>query len=464
MTLIGSISTTSVTALVDPGRSTPTISTAPELLVIYPLLVVDVHQEFGRLELILSIDPTRSVVGVVQEVVTQVRNVCKTVSAWPRSVARAPPSVGDCAPPPQSTETATSCGHVLDGRAWETGIVAADPRSGRARSASARTVLPDQLRPAPVVLVVGSEELLADRAVAAVITAARADDPDLVVENVDAAGYESGQLALLASPSLFGGGTVIVVTGAESTSPSLVEDLKRYLRTPDPQICLVLRHAGGNRAKALLNAARAAGAPEASCQPITRGDEKVEFAAAEFRRMSVKASPHALRALVDAVGSNLRELASACEQLVDDVAATGDKRVDVNHVDARFGGRIEVTGFRVADVTVAGRADQALSLLRHALATGADPVLLVAALAVKIRALAKVSTAGRGRSEELASFLGMASWQIDRARRDLSGWNEEGLATAILAVAEADAAVKGGGRDPVFAVEKAVLTIATARG
>ena len=37
------------------------------------------------------------------------------------------------------------------------------------------------------------------------------------------------------------------------------------------------------------------------------------------------------------------------------------------------------------------------------------------------------------------------------------------LATAITAVAQADAEVKGAGRDPVYAVEKAVLTIARSR-
>ena len=178
----------------------------------------------------------------------------------------------------------------------------------------------------------------------------------------------------------------------------------------------------------------------------------------------VVASPQALRALVDAIGSDLRELASACAQLVDDVVGGGESRVEVGHVTTRFGGRVEVTGFRVADAAVAGRADQALSLLRHALATGADPVPLVAALAAKVRAMAKVSTAGRSRSTELAGTLGMAPWQVDRARRELSGWREGGLAEAILAVAEADAAVKGGGRDPVFAVERAVLRIAGARG
>jgi len=63
----------------------------------------------------------------------------------------------------------------------------------------------------------------------------------------------------------------------------------------------------------------------------------------------------------------------------------------------------------------------------------------------------------------VARDLGMAPWQVDKARRGLSGWGPEGLAEAIQAVAHADFEVKGGGRDPVYAVERAVLTITRAR-
>lgn len=330
------------------------------------------------------------------------------------------------------------------------------------RSTVARGVPPDQLRPAPVVLVVGGEGVLAERAVAAVVGAARADDPDLVVETLEAAGYESGRLHLLASPSLFGGGMVIVVNGVEAANDAFVADATAYVRAPAPEVCVVLRHSGAARARPLLEAARSSGAPEAACQPLTKDDEKVDFVNAEFRRFGRKVSPQAVRALVDAVGTDLRELASACAQLAED-GADGD-RIEAEDVETRFGGRVEVTGFRVADAAVAGQAEQALALLRHALATGADPVPLVAVLAAKVRALAKVSAAGRGRSTDLAPALGMAPWQVDRARRELSGWREPGLAIAVLALAEADAAVKGGGRDPVYAVEKAVLTVAAARG
>jgi DNA polymerase-3 subunit delta len=317
------------------------------------------------------------------------------------------------------------------------------------------------------VLVVGGEGLLAERAVAAVVTVAREGDPELVVERLEAAGYESGRLQQLASPSLFGGGMAIVANGVEAANEAFVADATAYVKAPASEVCVVLCHSGGARARPLLEAARAAGAPEAACQPITRDDAKVDFATAEFRRLGRKASPQAVRALVDAVGNDLRELASACSQLAEDAEGSGGGgggRIEAADVELQFGGRVEVTGFRVADAAVSGQPEQALALLRHALATGADPVPLVAALAVKVRTLAKVSAAGRGRSADLAMALGMAPWQVDRARRDLSGWREAGLATAVLALAEADAAVKGGGRDPVYAVERAVLTIATARG
>jgi DNA polymerase-3 subunit delta len=340
------------------------------------------------------------------------------------------------------------------------------PSRSSSGSASPPTVAPQDLGPAPVVLVTGSEGLLADRAVAALIAAARHRDPATEVEYLHAAGYEPGRLGVLASPSLFGGATVIVAEGVEQAAEAFVTDAIGYLARPQPEVCLVLRHGGGQRAKKLLDAARAAAAPEAACQPLTRDDDKVDFAAAEFARAGRRASAAALRALVDAVGSDLRELAAACAQLIADTGgdgAPGTERIEPDVVERYFGGRIEVSGFRVADAALAGRADDALGLLRHALATGADPVPLVAAMAAKVRALAKVRAAGRGRAADLARDLGMAPWQVERAQRELRGWGEEGLATAVLALAEADTAVKGGGRDPIYAVERLVLLVAHAR-
>ena len=166
-----------------------------------------------------------------------------------------------------------------------------------------------------------------------------------------------------------------------------------------------------------------------------------------------------MRALLEAAGKDTSELAAACRQLVDDTRGI----VDENTVGTYHGGKVEATGFRVADATVAGNAPEALRLLRHAFASGVDPVPIVAVLASQLRQVAKVASAGSGRSADLAKQLGMPPWQVDKARTASRGWDGVRLGRAIQAVAAADFAVKGGGRDPQYAVEHVVLEICRQR-
>ena len=315
----------------------------------------------------------------------------------------------------------------------------------------------DVVEPAPVVLVTGAEHLLSERAVARLISRAREQDRDVEVTQLEAAAYSGGTLAVVTSPSLFGEARVVVVQGIEQTTDELVADVLAYLQGPADDVVLVLVHRGGQRGKKLLDAVRAAGAPVVACEPVKKDAEKVAFAAAELRRAGRRADAAAVRALVEAVGTDLRELAAACAQLAADTSGVIGAAV----VERYYGGRIEATGFRVADAAIAGQTGQAVALLRHALATGADPVPLVAAMAAKLRVLAKVA-ATRGRGSIAVRDLGLAPWQVDRALRDLSRWTPEALAAAITAVAQADAEVKGAGCDPVFAVERAVLRVSAA--
>lgn len=316
----------------------------------------------------------------------------------------------------------------------------------------------DEARLAPVVLVHGSEGLLVDRAVERLTQLARDQDADTERTRVPAAGYQPGMLAVLTSPSLFGEPRIVILEGCETASEALLTDVIQYLPAPADDVWLVVEHRGGVRGKKMLDAIRASGAPVVTCDVVKKDTDKVAFVAAEFRRAGRRASSGAVRALVEALGNDLRELAAACGQLVSD----SERAIDEAAVEKYYGGRVEATGFRVADAAISGDAGQAVALLRHALATGADPVPVVAALAMKLRTLAKVAgLRGRGTS---ASDLGLAPWQVDRARRDLASWTPEGLATAITATAQADAEVKGAGRDPVFAVERAVLTVARSAG
>jgi DNA polymerase-3 subunit delta len=73
---------------------------------------------------------------------------------------------------------------------------------------------------------------------------------------------------------------------------------------------------------------------------------------------------------------------------------------------------------------------------------------------MRVRQLAKIF--GTNASPE---SLGMQPWQLDRARKDLSGRSEQGLANLVRLTAECDHAVKGASRDPQFAIEKLLLTM-----
>lgn len=315
----------------------------------------------------------------------------------------------------------------------------------------------DQVDLAPVVLVTGSEALLAERAVDRLVALARAADPAVEVTRLDAAGYEPGRLRVATSPSLFDEPRLVVVTELHTGTEELLADVLAYVTEPSPDVWLVLQHGGGVRGKKTLDAVRSSGATVVACDPLKRDADKQDFAVAELRRAGRRAEPAALRALLEACGADLRELAAACQQLAADTTGV----VSLDLVTRYYGGRVEATGFRVADAAVEGRAGEAVALLRHAMATGTDPVPLVAALAAKLRVLAKVAAA-RGRGLDPARDLNLAPWQVDRARRELTRWTPEGLAAAVTAVAQADAEVKGGGRDPVFAVERAVLRVASA--
>ncbi|MER7342809.1 DNA polymerase III subunit delta [Streptomyces sp. NPDC000075] len=312
---------------------------------------------------------------------------------------------------------------------------------------------------APITLAVGQEDLLLDRVVRDVVKAARAADADTDVRDLTSDQLQPGTLAELTSPSLFSERKVLIVRNAQDLGADTVKEVKAYLTAPFEEITLVLLHAGGVKGKAVLDAARKAGAREVACPKMTKAADRLSFVRAEFRALGRSATPEACQNLVDAIGADLRELASAVTQLCADVEGTIDEAV----VGRYYTGRAEASSFTVADRAVEGRAAEALEALRWSLATGVAPVLITSALAQAVRAIGKLASAPRGaRPGDLARDLGMPPWKIDRVRQQMRGWSADGVSEALRAVALADAGVKGGGDDPEYALEKAVVAVARA--
>lgn len=324
-------------------------------------------------------------------------------------------------------------------------------------------MLPDMAGtdPARVTLVLGDEELLAERAVGAVVAAARAGDPGTEVHDLVGGKVSTGELTQLTSPSLFGDHSVVVIRSAQDLPKDVITEVVSYAKQPSDDTVLVLAHPGGVKGKALVDGVKKAGAQVVTINKVTKAGERLEFIKGEVKRAGRNIAGDAAQALLDAVGNDLRELAAACSQLAFD---TEDKTISAAAVARYHKGRAEVTGFNVADSAIEGRLAEALEQLRWALSTGVAPVLLVSALAGGLRSLAKVGSAPRNlRGAQLAGHVGMPPWKVDRVKRQLNGWGPEGLSRAIQAVATADEQVKGGGADTAYALEHAVQVIVASR-
>ncbi|WP_156757749.1 DNA polymerase III subunit delta [Actinokineospora pegani] len=315
--------------------------------------------------------------------------------------------------------------------------------------------------PAPLQLVLGEEELLVERAVRAALDTARLADASADLTRLRVADLTAPELAELVSPSLFAEGRVIVLDAVHEATQDIAPLVTSYAKAPAEGIVLVVVHNGGGRkpGKDIVAALRKAGAVVTDCPKITKPAERESFVRNEIRRAGGKTDPAAVAALIESVGSDLRELASAAQQLVSD---TGGE-VTEEAVRRYHRGRADVTGFAVAEKAVTGDVPGALEALRWAMQLGVPHVLVADALADAVRTVARVAGAGRGDPFRLAGELGMPAWKVKKALGQARGWKPRGLGVAMQVVAQVNAEVKGVAADADYALERAVLRIARAQ-
>ncbi|MCV0002019.1 DNA polymerase III subunit delta [Mobiluncus mulieris] len=255
----------------------------------------------------------------------------------------------------------------------------------------------------------------------------------------------------------------------------------------DPEAYLVLWHGGGVRGKKVLDLVKglAGGAggrgasgvaasrgasrdggkgPWAaiySCDDLKRRDEKLKFLTTEGTRLGRKLEPAAANALVDALGEEFGELVAVTDQLLE-TAGNMDCPLRLDDVQVYLKGRVETTGFDIADAAVVGDVSGALAKLRHALGIGVAPVVIVAAMAMKIRQLLQLAAPPSRLVQEtglLADVKPMNDWMARKIRPLLGRWDDARLGRALRAVSVADAQVKGGSRDAEYALEAMILEV-----
>ena len=312
-------------------------------------------------------------------------------------------------------------------------------------------------------LVLGDEELLVERAVGELLRSARqrassgseAAAADVPVNRVRAGDVSTYELAEMLSPSLFGEERIVVLEAAGEAGKDAAAVIASAAADIPQGTLLVVVHSGGGRAKALASQLRSLGAQVHPCPRITKVSERADFVRNEFRSLRVKVDEQTVTALLDAVGTDVRELASACSQLVADTG--GD--VDVAAVRRYHSGKAEVKGFDIADKAVVGDVEGALEALRWAMMRGEPLVVLADALAEAVHTIGRVGPLS-GDPYRLASQLGMPPWRVQKAKKQARGWSLDTVATAMRLVAALNANVKGAVADADYALESAVRKVA----
>ncbi len=308
-----------------------------------------------------------------------------------------------------------------------------------------------------VTLVTGKEEFLNERTVTRVREAIRRHDAEAEISETQAGDLTLATLGELAAPSLFSSTRCVVVRALETLPEESVAGLVDYAAAPVEDVALVLVHGGGVKGSGTLNKLR-------KLEPVVevksselRPSEYAGFVAAEVRSLGSTIDEAAADALVNAVGHDLRALVAAADQLANDFP---DEPLTVDRVKRYFGGRAEAKSFAVADAAFWGRREAALEELRWALEGGTAPVLVTSAFANGARGVARYRAAPRGlRESDLAREVGVPPWKLRTVRDQSRGWSDAGIAHAIIAIAAADADVKGAASDAAYTLERLVLTV-----
>jgi DNA polymerase-3 subunit delta len=303
----------------------------------------------------------------------------------------------------------------------------------------------------PATLIVAGDEFLAQEALERL--RAEATDAGYAPEEIDPAEPQA-LLYALDTPSLFGAGRFVVVRSAEGLGAEAQTSLAAWLKDPSPGITLALV-AGGAGATKL--------AKLFSADAVIKTDSILPWKAAEWvvargKSRRRKVTGEAAAALVEAVGSEPRDLAPALERLFETTIGA----IEPEDVHAQFHG-VESRVYQFVDSVFDRDVPGALKRLRALQSAGENAIGIVAAMARQLRIVATVSGGDRRPAGVIAKELGLRSeGAVRRAQRQARNFAPAELRLAYRLLADADVALKSEEEDPLV-LELAVTGIAGRR-
>lgn len=308
-------------------------------------------------------------------------------------------------------------------------------------------------------IVSGEDDYLSGQRVQELKTAVCRTLPEAEIIELDAATCTAFDFDQAVSPSLLSDASIVLMSHGENmdeeVGTALVEYCQRFRKESNPVSIVIVRHNGSTKGSGIIKRAQKAGAVLDPIESLKKPDSRKNFVLHCCEKRKRRITPDAAQLIVDVLTDKTGEIAALCEQLCDDFPQDPISR---NQVETYLSADPRVTGFNVADRAISGNVAQAVLGLRSALAQGVDPLAIIGAIAMKIRAMAKASAVDRGTITPAEAR--MAPWQLRNARKDVRGWTSQGLGKCIQTAAWADEQCKSSGTDPLYAMEILVETLA----
>lgn len=308
---------------------------------------------------------------------------------------------------------------------------------------------------ASVHLLVGPEELLLRRAAEKILDGLReASGGALDVVDVRGGDLKDDGLPDLRTGSLFGDPRAVMIREAQDLTAEMSAGLVAALES-EPEATVILLASGTGRIQKLAKRIKDLGG-RTDVAPPKDWDEKgwARLVDAEFRRHDRKAEASAIAAILGHAGNDVAGVAEKVAQ----VAATAPSgTVKGAAVDAVVVGHGNRGSFAVADAMCDRNPAQALELLRGVLESGDDPVMVLGALAYRLRSIVAVA----GRLDPKAVGLNISAGQARRLQGVRRNFGPGELTGAYRRLADADLEIKSGDLPAELVVERAVVAIAT---
>ncbi|WP_018143505.1 DNA polymerase III subunit delta [Alloscardovia criceti] len=312
-----------------------------------------------------------------------------------------------------------------------------------------------------VYVVNGGDEYINSQTLHKLIHDISVELPDMERMDVDASSSSPYAFMEAVSPSLLSDGAIVCVDNLENASEKLLQAMEQFAaehkkRSVGDSVVIARRNPG-QKGTGFVNRLKKQGANIIDVRQLKNDKDYRSFITGECERYNRFMTPDAIALLSGALMGKTGEIAAMCEQLCMDFE---ENPITIDMVSQYMLNDPQVTGFNVSDKAMAGNFTGAIVDLRTAVTQGMAPIAIIGALASNLRTLAKLAAVESGQVSR--ADVGLTNnWVYNKAKRNLRGWNSEGLAHAIQMCAWADEQCKSSGTDPLYATEKLIECISS---